>query len=230
MKLHRFIINNDLNMGSLEIKDIEIINQIKNVLRLKNKDNFILCDGLGKEAFVEIEEINKNKILVKILEIKEKKDVDKKVSLYLSILKKENFELGVQKAIELGVSEIIPIITDRTIKNKLNYIRLEKIIKEASEQSGRTIIPKLLPILSFKEAIEDGLKNEEKIFYDLVNNKLDKINKESSSFSIFIGPEGGFTNEENKFAKEKNYKIISLSKFTLRAETATIVGVSKILN
>lgn len=232
MRLHRFIGEYNLNNKIIEILDKETIKQIKDVLRLKNKDKLVLCDGKEKEAQVEIREITKNKIMVSIIEVKDKKDINKKVSLYLAILKKENFELALQKVVEIGVSEIIPIITERTIKTNLNFNRLEKIIAEASEQSGRTIIPKLYPILKFKDAILDGKKNEGKIFFDLneeINTKGGG-NASALNSSIFIGPEGGFTENENTYAKENGYEISSLGQFTLRAETATIVAVYKTIN
>jgi len=234
MKLHRFIGKYSLHKKQIEISDINIINQIKNVLRLKMGDDFIICDGKENEAMVKILDITKEQIIVNTIEMKERKDINKKVSLYLAILKKENFELAIQKAVEIGINEIHPIITERTIKMNLNYKRLEKIIKEASEQSGRTILPKIYPITSFKEAILNGKKNQVKIFFDLKENKdiknYKKNNNKEKSASIFIGPEGGFTINENNFAKENQYQILSLSQFTLRAETACIIGLYEILN
>lgn len=234
MRLHRFIGEYNLNKDTLEITDLEIIKQIKSVLRLEIGDFLILCDGLGTEARVEIIEINKGEIKIKVLEKIEKENNLKKVSLYLAILKKENFELAVEKAVEVGVSEIIPVITTRTVKTGLNADRLNKIIREASEQSGRVYLPQLSPIMKFEDAIEDGKKNEENIFFDIVDIKEpprgSKTSARKNSASIFIGPEGGFTEEENTFAKENNYEIISLGDLTLRAETAAIVATYKVVN
>lgn len=238
MRLHRFIGDFDLSGENTEITDLENIKQIKGVLRLGIGDFLILCDGKGTEAKVEIMEINKNAIQVKVLEKKIRENNSKKVSLYLAILKKENFELAIQKVVEIGVNEIIPIITERTVKTGLNTERLNKIIREASEQSGRTILPTLHPTLKFTDAILDGVKNEEKIFFDIENHiGLPYVNKKDNhiglpyvSTSIFIGPEGGFTEKENNFALENGYKIESLGENTLRAETAAIVGSYKVLN
>lgn len=229
MRLHRFIGEYNLNKDIIEIKDLDFIKQIKSVLRLEIGDFLILCDGNGIEAKVEIIEINKGEIITQVIERAEKEQNIKKVSLYLSILKKENFELAVEKTVEIGVSEIIPIITERTVKLNLNEDRLKKIIREASEQSGRTILPVLSPILKFEDAIQDGKKNEEKIFFDFTEKENIK-NTDAKTISIFIGPEGGFTKEEQDLAKQNDYKIESLGALTLRAETAAIVATYKVLN
>ena len=229
MRLHRFIGEYNLNKDIIEIKDLDFIKQIKSVLRLELGDFLILCDGQGAEAKVEIIEINKGEIITQVMERTEKEQNLKKVSLYLSILKKENFELAVEKAVEIGVNEIIPIITERTVKLNLNEDRLRKIIREASEQSGRTILPALSPIMKFEDAIIDGKKNEEKIFFDFTEKENTK-NTDAKTISIFIGPEGGFTKEEQDFAKQNDYKIESLGPLTLRAETAAIVATYKVIN
>ena len=89
--------------------------------------------------------------------------------------KKENFELVVQKAVEIGVKEIIPIITKRTVKLNLKYDRLEKIIKEAAEQSGRGILPILRKAMDFKKAIEEAEQNNINLFFDISGKKFQKI-------------------------------------------------------
>ncbi|MFA7285443.1 MAG: RsmE family RNA methyltransferase [Candidatus Paceibacterota bacterium] len=230
MKLHRFIGEFDLSGENTEITNLENIKQIKGVLRLDVGDFLILCDGKGTEAKVEITEIEKTHITTKIVEKTKKENNSKKVSLYLAILKKENFELAIQKVVEIGVTEIIPIITERTVKTGLNTERLNKIIREASEQSGRTILPILYPTLKFIDAIQDGKKNEGKIFFDFTEDKNNTKNTNSKSISIFIGPEGGFTEKENHIALENGYKIESLGENTLRAETAAIVATYKVVN
>ena len=143
--------------------------------------------------------------------------------MYLAILKKDNFELAVQKATECGVSNIIPVITERTIKTGLNTERLEKIVKEASEQSGRSIVPKILETMELKEALQHGTKNEEKVIFHLVKENYEP-KKNVTTVSIFIGPEGGFTEKEINLAKESGYEVASLGDLTLRGETAAIVA------
>ncbi|MDQ3076174.1 MAG: 16S rRNA (uracil(1498)-N(3))-methyltransferase [bacterium] len=227
MKLHRFIGQYNLSGDALEITDPETIKQIKLVLRLEVGGHIILSDGQGREAEAEIVSITKDKIMVKVLDIKTIAGSSRNVSLYLAILKKENFELSVQKAVECGVSHIIPVITDRTIKTGLNMERLNKIIREASEQSGRSIVAKLLETMGFTEAVEHGKANNEKVIFHLGDEDYMPTRGNASgghSVSIFVGPEGGFTENEIKLAKETGYTVSSLGPLTLRGETAAIIA------
>lgn len=213
MKIHRFI-------GHIE--DQEITQQIRNVLKLKAGERIILGDGKGHDSLLEITHVDKE-IKYKLIEILETAKPKRGVHLYLAILKKENFELAAQKAVECGVSTITPIITERTIKTGLNIPRLEKIILEASEQCGRATLPELFEIFDFSEAI-DSHAEEKIIFHTDENTKNYTPNKEASSVNIFIGPEGGFTEKEIILAKERGYTPASLGTLTLRGETAAIIG------
>lgn len=228
MKLHRFIGEYNFSKKSVEIIDPKIIKQIKNVLKLKKDELIILADGRGNNAEIVLSSVSNDKIIGIINKVDKKAKTKRRVSLYLAILKKENFELAVQKAVEAGVSEIIPIITERTIKTGLNIERLKKIILEASEQSGRSFVPTLSPILKFQNALIDGDKSEEKIIFHLDNN-LYIPNKEAQDISIFIGPEGGFTPKEIDLAKKSNYSVFSLGSLTLRAETAAIIATYRVV-
>lgn len=226
MKLHRFIGKFDLARNELFINDKDFINQLKNVLRLGVGDKIILCDGESNEVIAEIVNLNKEFAELKFLEnSKNENEPENFVHLYCPILKKENFELAVQKAVEIGVKEITPIITIRTVKLGLNFERLNKIIKEASEQSGRGILPKLNEAMSFSEAASDAKnKNEINLFFNigesLFKNQTFKFNK----IGFFIGPEGGWTEEEIKIAQSASFAFAGLGKTTLRAETATIAA------
>jgi len=232
MKLHRFIGDYDFSLGhsltgeaksEVEIIDPKIIKQIKAVLRLKKGENIILADGKGNSAEVTLSSFAPNKIMGTINKVDKKDKTKRKVSLYMAVLKKENFGIAVQKVVEAGVSEIIPVITERTIKTGLNIERLKKIILEASEQSGRSFVPTLSPILSFKDALIHGKNAEEKIIFHL-GNDLYASNKDAEKISIFIGPEGGFTEKEVNMAKDSGYTVSSLGHLTLRAETAAIIA------
>ncbi len=223
MKLHRFIGNFDLSKAEVEITKAEIINQIRNVLRLKKDDSILLSDGKGVSAEVILVSVLSEKIVAHINSKEESKEQNRKVSLYLAILKKENFELAIQKAVECGVAKVVPVVTERTVKTGLNFERLEKIIQEASEQSGRSTVPQLFPILPFTDALLEGSHAQEKIIFDL-ETELYTANQKAKEVSIFIGPEGGFTDKEVEEAKNSGYVVASLGDLTLRGETAAIVA------
>lgn len=224
MKIHRFIGDFDLSKNELKIEG-EIAHQIIKVLKLKLSEKIELCDGKDTYAIAEIVEIKKNRVLVKIDTLLrqgyEGQDSTKKVTLFCAILKKENFELVVQKTTECGVSKIVPIITNRTIKTGLNLERLQKIAKEASEQSGRGTVPEILEPINFSKAIE--IAEGKNILFDKSGSEITK-NYKLKTINLFIGPEGGWTDDEIKTVKSLNFKIASLGPLTLRGETAAVIS------
>jgi 16S rRNA (uracil1498-N3)-methyltransferase len=223
MKIHRFIGDFDLAQPKIISRDEELIRQIKNVLRLSIQEQVILAVAGGGEVLAVIEDLKKDEILFRILAPKENTaEPARFVTLYCSILKRENFELIAQKATECGVKKIVPIISSRTIKTGLKKDRLEKIIKEASEQSGRGIVPELGAIISLTEALVEAKANESNLFFAVGGEKLAKSN-DAKKIGIFIGPEGGWTEEELALAKANDCQITSLGALTLRGETAAIV-------
>lgn len=229
MRLHRFLTPFKIGDKNIEINDKEIINQISHVLRLSLGDRITITNGCGLESLASIKNISKTSIEIELEKVETKsEDVSKEVTLYLSILKKDNFELVVQKAVELGVLKIVPIITTRTIKTNLNFERLKKIIKEATEQSGRVWFPEISDIKKF----EDVIKNDEnKILFNMDGIKdWKEKTKEENKISIFVGPEGGWTEEESNLAKNNNAIIASLGSTVLRAETAAIVATFSTIN
>ena len=230
MRHDRFYFGGDLNQDFLLVDNKIIVDQIKKVLRLKVGESFILFDGQGLEATVEIKEFIKEGIRVEIKIRDEKKEGDLAVTLYLAILKKENFELAIQKAVEAGVVGIVPVITDRTIKLGLKEGRLQTIIKEASEQAGRIILSKLDKPATFLGALREAQSlNNLNIFCDLSPSEFGEegssiqVEKERT-LGIFIGPEGGWSDDERTMAQNFGCKFCQLGQFILRAETAAIIA------
>ncbi len=224
-KIHRFITDYKKSGGSIEINEPNIIHQFLDVLKLRTGENCSISNGDGFEYKCEIEEITKSRIDCRILstEINNNEPV-KKVTLYQSILKKENFELVLQKASEMGIHDVVPVISDRTVKTNLNFERLAKISREASELSGRTNITNTLEIVEFEEALITD-KNTDKILFDITGEeKASNQMLEANNISIYLGPEGGFTEKEIAFAKEHGAKVYNLGPLTLRGETASIIA------
>ncbi|HLD34900.1 MAG TPA: RsmE family RNA methyltransferase, partial [Patescibacteria group bacterium] len=213
--------------GQLVIANGEIVHQIKDVLKLKKDERIMLGDGNGRKAEAEIVGLGKYEVEVFVIKVLEgENEPNNQVSLYCAILKRENLELAVQKAVEAGVYKIVPILTERTIKVKINRPRLKKIIKEAVEQSERSVMPLLREPLDLEEAINDCASNNLNIFFDPGGKSVSALPrmKKPSNVGIFIGPEGGWSEKELALAKDKGLKIVSLGKTILRGETAAIIG------
>lgn len=228
MKVHRFIGHFDFDKKVSSITNKEIYNQIKNVLRLRAGEEIILGDGHGREARAEIISFGKQSVGINILKTETNNaEPEMKPVLYAAILKKENFEFVAAKAVEAGVAEIIPVITAKTIKTNLRMDRLEKIVREAAEQSGRGILPVVGKILKFKEALAHAGGNDSNLFFEVRAPRFEqrKLTVDvGRRVGIWIGPEGGWDEEEIKVVQEKNFQIVSLGKLTLRAETAAIIA------
>lgn len=225
MRLNRFISDFDLRGRDLSVFDKDILNQVKNVLRLKSGNQILLADGKTNEALAEIVEFGGDFLKVKILqkEINENEST-RKVILYCSLLKRENFELVAQKATEVGVAEIAPLICERTIKTGFKRDRLEKIIKEAAEQSGRGILPILREPAVFSGAVNETKENELNLFFEKDGEKLKMPSSQVKKIGIFIGPEGGWSDFEIDLAQQRRLEMTSLGKLTLRAETAAVIA------
>jgi len=232
VRQNRFYWAKKISGPNFELDEPTLVNQLKNVLRLEAGDQIILFDGQGSEVLAKLIGFSKNSVALSVVAREEKEEKGPAVCLYLAILKKENFELAVQKAVEAGVSRIVPIITERTIKLGLKTDRLRLIIKEATEQSGRLILPELGETLNFAKAVEQaGAYGGLNIFCDLgVDSSLVKtkvppdILASSELINLFIGPEGGWGVNEQEIAKLANFVFCSLGAYTLRAETAVTVA------
>ncbi len=228
-KIHRFILEFTIDAGIILVTDEEVVNQIRNVLKLKIGEQILLCDGRGGEVLVEILEISAVGVKLKVLEERENEHESVKgVTLYCAILKRENFDWVCQKATEIGVAEIVPLITKRTVKLDIKKERLEKIIKESAEQSGRTVLPILHEPVTFEVAVKQSTKNEVNVLFDV--SGAPPAGGAPKRTGIFIGPEGGWDESELKIIKLSGYQLVSLGKLTLRAETAAIIAVYLAVN
>ncbi|MCC6323818.1 16S rRNA (uracil(1498)-N(3))-methyltransferase [Candidatus Nomurabacteria bacterium] len=225
-KIHRFINSYTIENDSISINDANLLHQWKNVLKFKTGEQLILANLNGMEALCKIESLDKKQATLKLVsETENTKAVKRMVTLYASILKRENFEFIAQKATELGVKSIVPIKTERTIKQNINMERLDKIITEASELCGRNTVPEIRETMNYKDAITESIENNHTVLFDAIGENLaNKIHNWQKKMAIFVGPEGGFTDNELEFARENNIEIISISPLMLRGETAAIVA------
>jgi len=200
---------------------------IINVMRLKKGSNINFFNKEG-EWLSEIIFIERDKVQVKFLnKIKEPLKISN-IELAICLVKKNPMEIILQKATELGVSKIIPIISDRTEVKDLNFNRANKIIIEATEQSNQLNPPELSKIIKFKDFI-NNISKEKKLFFADVNSKhlLSSKDLGKKKISVLIGPEGDFSPAERKLIISNPETVsFSLSKSILRTDTAVISAIS----
>jgi 16S rRNA (uracil1498-N3)-methyltransferase len=227
MRLHRFYINEQLQIGKeIRVEDAELLNQWGKVFRLSAGDKVILFNGEGSDFEASFKILSKKEALLVIdREIENKNTSKTELHIFQSIIKKDNFELIVQKCTEIGAFAFHPIISERSEKKDLNTERLVKISKEASEQSFRTTVPKVFEPLQLEKALE----NFDGDLYVLDFDGESIKNIDANKIGLIIGPEGGWSEKEREYFKTKNIKSVSLGNPVLRAETAAIVGSALIL-
>ena len=192
----------------------------------KNKGDLIrITNGEGLLCEAEILEKGKNikvKVISRIIHEPDKLSIHVAISPLKNI---SRFEWFVEKATELGISQITPLISRYSEKKKINKERLERIITSSLKQSNQFFLPKINPVTTFSSFILNNA--EEKIMANLrTENKLKKELFKNNSMCILIGPEGGFSDEEINLAKEKKIKEITLGNSRLRSETAAIYLIS----
>lgn len=203
------------------------------VLRAKVDDEIILFNGQGGEYLATILQIDKKNITVKIGEFNSREaESPLEITLAQGVSRGEKMDYTIQKAVELGVKKIIPILSERC-NVKLDDERREKrlahwksIIISACEQSGRNRIPEILPPLAFEKYL--ALETAEMKFI-LSPHVLQKINSHElapARVSLLIGPEGGLSNAEVQLARQKNFLPLNLGPRILRTETAAIAAIS----
>jgi 16S rRNA (uracil1498-N3)-methyltransferase len=233
-------------VGQESLRDREIIikgpqaHQISKVLRKKVGEHIIVLDNLGTEYEIELQTIGKEKVTG---QIKEKRkaagEPATEITLYQSLLSREKFEWVLQKCTEVGVKRFVPVKTSRSIvrqesinANKIK--RRKQIIQEAAEQSGRGRIPQLEQTIKFEDAITklDDFDHKFMAHTQAEGKGLRqclKGTKKNKRIALFVGPEGGFTENEVQSAKNNNIVLINFGRRILRTETAAVVASSLIL-
>nr|WP_253308487.1 16S rRNA (uracil(1498)-N(3))-methyltransferase [Rickettsia endosymbiont of Ceutorhynchus assimilis] len=234
-KLNRIYINNALAANS----KIELTGNhghyIKTVLRLKIQDQFRVFNNVDGEFIAQIHDIGKNNLSINITKPLRKATLMLPLTLGLAIIKPEKFLLAINMAVQLGVTKIVPLITERCQFKIINNERLLKCTIEATEQSERLTPPIIEPVIS----LEKFLKNHSNNLILYANECEDKTNSlltilpsglnNISDILFIVGPEGGFSSGElKKLAAQENAKSFSFGSHILRTETAVAAGLSQI--
>jgi len=227
-----YVPNPSIQDGLLRIEGEEV-KHIRKVLRLKAGDKIIVFDGLGKEYEGAILEEKPSSVLVKVDNIFfPQKDSPLEITLAQSLLKGEKMDFLIQKATELGVKEIIPFLSSRSVpllersRRLERHRRWERIAVEASKQCGRGVVPKIDSLKDYSEMLQigspDGLRL---ILWEREGIKLKEVlerSEEKAKIFFVVGPEGGFSQEEVDEAEKSGFIPVILGRRVLRAETASL--------
>ena len=201
---------------------------IVNVMRLKRGSiiNFFNKDG---EWISEIIFLDKDRAEVKFLKKITQVVNFSKIKLAICLVKKNPMEIILQKATELGVSEIIPLVSERTEVKELNHDRAKKIVIEATEQSNQLVPPKITDVMKLKDFLKTLDANSKLLFADVNSKDFLKAEdlKDSRSLCILIGPEGDFSSSEREnILRNPSVKPFTISNNILRSDTAVISAIS----
>lgn len=225
---------------------------LSRVLRKNPGDHLRIFDGQGKTYEVEIEKINGNRVEAKILSTLPNGEIIARVHLFPALLKFLKMDYLFQKVTELGVEEITPIITEHTVvrltreKAEDKITHWQKVALNAAKQCGRAKLPTINPVMEFEEALKKAKKDKLRIIFwekekagtlkttlrNFRNEQSECFNKMTnpllSGVSLFVGPEGGFTQGEIDLAEKYGVIRAGLGKQILRSETASLVAVSSV--
>lgn len=238
---HFFVEPAQIGQDSVAVTGSDV-NHIRNVLRMKAGEQLFVYDGAYHEYLCRIREFETDRIWLDILEKTDQTgELASRLYLFQGLPKGDKMDLIIQKAVELGVYEIIPVSTNRSVvkldekKKAARQKRWQAISESAAKQSGRAIIPKVAPVMSFGESLAyAGAFDKNLIPYELEKG-MKRTRQELSglrsgmSVGIFIGPEGGFDQREIEEARTHGVVPVSLGRRILRTETAGLCMLSVIM-
>lgn len=224
MTLPFFFIKN-LNDKTI-LLDEDTSKHIIHVLRMKKGEEILVTDGKGKIAKATIVDDNRKKCTVEILSI-ETEERQNKIAIGISLIKNSSrFEWFLEKATEIGVSEIIPLICARTEKEKFRFDRMQNILISAMLQSQQCRLPILHEPTEIKNAVQ--LSFEQKFIAHCIDEQKQKQKLTTANYQlptlVLVGPEGDFTHDEIEDALQNHFIPVSLGNTRLRTETAGIVA------
>jgi len=232
--MHRFFLPADWIAEDTVVITGKLVHQLSHVLRLGAGDHITVLDNSGWEYEVELQKVDSSKVEARIIgKFLAVAEPGTKITLYQALLKGSNFELVLQKCTEIGAAGFVPVICERCVAGEPDGKRLSRwrsIIIEAAEQSRRGKLPVLHSPTSFTEACRSasGISllpwEGEKVrgIGDFLRSRTKT--EDATVFSIFVGPEGGFSPHEVEFAQSSGIVPVSLGHRILRAETAGLVA------
>ncbi len=235
---HFFVALDQVQDGYIRISGQDV-NHIRNVLRMKPGEKIGIRDGISRSFLCELETLETEEIQARILEEETaSSELPARLYLFQGLPKSDKMELVIQKAVELGVYQIIPVATRRAVvklegkKEEAKIKRWNSIAESAAKQSGRMLIPEVTGVMSLKEAFQYAEKFDLNLIpYELAEGMdgtrriLSQV-RPGMQIGIYIGPEGGFDTEEIEQAKKYQVHPITLGRRILRTETAGLTALS----
>lgn len=238
---HFFVKPEQIENGLVAITGPDV-NHGKNVLRMKPGEELFISDGTGRDYRCQIRSLDPEQILADILEQEpEGRELPSAITLYQGLPKSDKMELIIQKAVELGVSRIVPVATKYAVvkldakKEESKRKRWQAIAESAAKQSKRSRIPEVSPVLSLHEALREAAAGDVGFFaYEHqdgmagTRRELSRV-KAGQEIAVFVGPEGGFEKDEVLAAEAAGIRPVSLGKRILRTETAGLALLSVLM-
>ncbi|VTY05422.1 Ribosomal RNA small subunit methyltransferase E [Neisseria subflava] len=205
-----------------------------NVLRVKNTEEIVLFNGNGKSYPALPEVLEKRRASVRILrEESTNNESPLNITLVQAVSAAERMDFTLQKSVELGVTEIRPVISERCVvrlsgeRAEKRVARWQEIVVSACEQSGRNIVPKVLPLTTYAQALQQLPQETTKLLMSLNRaQKLSDVRLQSGKVVFMVGPEGGWTEKEEQQAFDAGFQSVTLGKRVLRTETASLAAIA----
>lgn len=207
-------------------------------LRMKPGEELTLCDTRGTDCLCVIESVSETDVLVRVLERRQSDtEPSVKVTIYQGYPKGDKLETVIEKAVELGVSRIVPVLTERSVARPDDKSAARKLERwqrralEAAKQCGRGRIPQVEPMVSFAKLPQLIKEHDRALFcYELGGRPLTEVvGKDCSDIGIFIGPEGGISSEEAQALEAAGAVSVTLGKRILRTETAPLAALTAVM-
>lgn len=225
--LPRLYVDPPLSAGVAVGLDAAQANYLGNVLRLKEGGEVLLFDGVSGEWLARVVEAGRRRMILGVVESTRGQEAVPDLALAFAPVKKGRVDWLVEKAVELGVARLDPVITRRTIVDKLNLERMRSHIVEAAEQCGRTALATIAEPVKLEAWLKALDPARTLYFADETGGEPAASSFQPGPATILIGPEGGFTPEEAELVRSlPNAKAISLGPRILRAETAALAAVT----
>jgi 16S rRNA (uracil1498-N3)-methyltransferase len=225
-KIHRFLVQQNLPAeGPITITDPEVVHVVSGVLRIQAGEQVIFFTDGSPDFVTTLTVASKKFVSGEVVSVFGNDTTPTKEVAAAVAITKQNFDTIVQKLTELGVSTIIPLLTDRTVKKDARLDRLQKISNEALEQCGGNRVVKIYEPMSLEKALAD-FTDYEKISFDTVEANKGTATNDKTIF--FIGPEGGWSDAERELL-HKETNVFSLGNRILKADTAAIVAAYELL-